>query len=136
MADKKLRALLVFHNPEDARYKRILKYGFWHVFAALEVEPTHEGNERMWITVDGVDMQFATQVVAPASYDLAGWYREQGLTVLETYRGAEPDLRWFVLANCVGLVKRLANLHAPFWVITPYQLFRYISAREKKRSIS
>lgn len=115
------RALVVFHDPEGARWQWLLKPGFRHVFCVIEAK----GN---WIMVDARDgvpvIEYLTR-----DFDLAGFYREHGLTVIETEQRTEPQRTPFVVNNCVGLVKAVLAIRAPLaW--TPYQLFRHLRKRQ------
>jgi hypothetical protein len=59
--------------------------------------------------------------------ELAAWYRDYGLLVVETHIRPAPlrpaPIRPF---TCVEMVKRVLGLHAP-WVLTPWQLYRLLT---------
>ena len=65
------------------------------------------------------------EIVCPAEYDLAGFYRDKGFTVVETEQGGSVPLTPFVPYNCVGLVRSVLAIDAP-WVITPWQLYKHL----------
>lgn len=112
-----MRALAVFHDHGCHVFDPLLKRGFRHVFVALQ-------NSDYWIRVDAMSGVPEVQVLAAADYDLTGFYlATEGFTVLELETGSVPPLGPFVLANCVGCVKVLLGIRAPF-AITPYQLYR------------
>lgn len=114
-------ALVVFCDATDLPWLRLLKPGFRHVFVALADGPH-------WITLDPLSphTEVAVQPV-PAGFDLAGWFREQGLVVVEAavargHRRPAP----FGPFTCVEAVKRVLGLHAPF-ILTPFQLYRRLT---------
>lgn len=114
-------ALVVFHDHGAFWFSKRLRWGFRHVFVVIR-------SNGYWVMLDGRDGVPVLQVVAGADYDLAGFYRrEHGFTVLQV---AAPRLRPhspLMLGTCVGAVKRMLGLRAP-WVLTPYQLFRYLKS--------
>lgn len=65
------------------------------------------------------------EIVAPADYDLATFYRSRGYAVIETKQRGRVPLALFVPANCVGAVRGILAIDAPL-VITPYQLFKHL----------
>jgi hypothetical protein len=119
-----LRAWAVFSGRTDLAWLRLLKPGFRHCFLALN-------DGRHWLTLDPLATftELAVQPV-PAEFDLAGWYRDQGLTVIEAtvIRGhARPaPLAPF---SCVEAIKRALGIHDR-WVITPFQLYRHLRRRQ------
>ncbi len=111
-----MKAVAVFHDHGDNRF---LKPGYRHCFVAVQ-----SGNA--WIRIDTLAGRLVIEVVAPAAYDLAKFYRAEGYTVVET---EQRSLSWawpLALATCVGLVKAVLGLNAPL-VVTPYQLYRRIA---------
>jgi len=112
-----LKALAVFLDPENARYKWLLKPGFRHVFACL-----NDGT--YWTMFDPRDGRPVVQTVEAADYDLRGFFEAQGYTVIETEQG-EPIGSLFAVANCVGFVKALLCIRS--FAQTPYQLYRYLA---------
>lgn len=113
-------ALVVFSGQTELRLLRFLRRGFRHCFAAFR-----DGDR--WLTFDPLShrTEIRTQTV-PADFDLAAYYRAQGLTVLPVRLPPVParaaPLRPF---TCVEATKRALGLHAP-WVFTPWQLYRYL----------
>lgn len=113
--------LLVFCHDTDLPWLRWLRPGFRHVFAAL---PVTGG----WITLDPLSTRLELAFhPLPADSDLAGWFRRHGHIVLST--ATRPPATAIpvplALLTCVGMVKRLLGLHAPF-VLTPWQLYRHL----------
>ncbi len=115
-----MKVLAVFHDHGNHVLDRWLKPGFRHCFCAVRTE-------NFWIRVDGQMGPPVIQVVAPGDYDLAGFYRAEGFTVVETeQRNHRAGL--FVVANCVGIVKRVLAISAPF-VVTPWQLYKKLTSQ-------
>jgi hypothetical protein len=114
-----LKALVCFHDPAGARLPWLLKRGFRHCFACV-LDGEH------WLLVDGANGVPLVKLLQQADFDLAQFYREEGYTVVETAQGAQPIRCPFSLANCVGLVKAVLAIRAPF-TFTPWQLYRHIT---------
>lgn len=118
-------ALVVFMGSSDLKRLRLLRRGFRHCFVAVF---TAGG----WVICDPLSHQTDLGIVHGFSADeLAGWYRNSGLRVIETRVRAAPrrpaPLRPY---TCVEAVKRVLGLHAP-WVVTPWQLYRLLSRRPR-----
>lgn len=114
-----MRALVVWHGHGSHLLDRFLKLGFKHCFVAVETDG-------YWITLDGRAGLAVVEIACEAACDLAAFYRGEGFTVVETEQRARVPLTIFVPYNCVGLVKAVLAIGAP-WVITPYQLYRYLT---------
>lgn len=117
------RAVVVFADRADWRPLRLLKPGFRHCFTALS-------GEGAWVIYE--PMLHRTQVtvhVAAGEVDLARWYRDQGLAVVES-AVAEPVRRVLPVRpyTCVEAVKRVLGLRAP-WTFTPWQLYRLLQEK-------
>lgn len=118
------RALVVFSGRTDLLWVRWLRPGFRHCFVALN-------DGRHWVTVDPLSTRVEVTVQpVPADFDLAAWYRAQGLTVVET-RAASPE-RPAPLAiwTCVEAVKRTIGL-CDRRVLTPWQLYKRLRHSER-----
>lgn len=116
-------ALVVFCDGTELPWLRLLKPGFRHVFVALRDGPH-------WVTLDPLSphTELAVQPVEPG-FDLAGWFRARGLTVVEApVRRGHRNPAPLALFTCVEAVKRVLGLHAPF-VLTPFQLYRRLTSR-------
>jgi hypothetical protein len=119
------RALVVFSGHARLWWLRALRPGFRHCFVVL-------GSPAGWVSVD--PLAHCTDVaVLPVdgAYDMAGWLRGRGYTVVETRLRPVPltPAPWRP-ATCVETVKRILGVRAG-WVLTPWQLFRFLVAEEK-----
>ena len=115
-------ALVVFAGSTSLKWLRWLTPGYRHCFVAI-------AQRDVWIICD--PLSHRTDLIAICGHtrqDLAAWYRQRGLTVVETHVRSAPKrpapIRPF---TCVEAVKRILGIHAP-WVLTPWQLYRYLSA--------
>lgn len=114
------RAYVVFCGDTHLAWLRLLRPGFRHCFLAVN-------DGRHWITLDPLSTytELAVQPV-PASFDLAGWYRAAGRTVLpariDRARRRPAPLAPF---TCVEAVKRALGIHDR-WLLTPFQLYRHL----------
>ena len=61
----------------------------------------------------------------PATFDLAGFYREQGFTVVETRRRRRIRPAPLLPATCVETAKRVLGI-ASWRVLTPRQLHNFL----------
>jgi hypothetical protein len=115
------RALLVFSGRTGVAWLRWLRSGFRHCFVAVD-----DGLE--WLTVDPLLHRLEVRASGlPSGFDLAGEYRQMGLTVAEVIPAPVPLRRAPLgLFTCVETAKRLLGIRAP-WVITPWQLYRLVS---------
>lgn len=113
-------ALAVFHGHGNHALSRFLKPGFRHCFVAVLAGG-------YWIVVDGRMGTPELAVVASAGFDLAGFYRAEGFTVVETRVRRRSPATPLMLATCVGAAKRLLGLRAP-GLVTPWQLYRHLTA--------
>lgn len=114
-----MKALVVFYDPDETRLKWLLKPGFRHVFCVLD-----DGEQ--WVIFDARDGRPYVKVLQASTYDLTSFYKDQGYTVVETEMGDKPLTAPLAFANCVGLVKAMCAIKAPF-VYSPYQLFRHLT---------
>ncbi|CAA7627411.1 hypothetical protein [Magnetospirillum sp. SS-4] len=115
------RALVVFSDRADLVWLRLLRRGFRHCFLVL-------GSSGGWVSLNAMAHRVEVAVLpVAADFDLAGWYRTRGLTVVETAPVLPPrrplPLRPF---TCVEMVKRSLGI-ADGGIFTPWQLFRYFS---------
>ena len=120
------RALVVFHGHAAGFLARLCASGFGHCFVAID-------DGRYWIIVDGRAGVPEVRVVAGNDYDLADFYREKGLLVVETETANRAPRQPLMLGTCVGAAKRLLGLGAPR-VLTPRQLYRHLT-RESARFV-
>ena len=107
--------LVVFHDHGCHILDPLLEKGFRHCFAAVQTGD-------YWVTIDGKAGIPSVDVVCAKSYDLKSFYDSHGFTVTEVGEG-QPLTLPLVLSNCVGMVKSVLGIRAPF-AVTPYQLYR------------
>ncbi|CCG41975.1 hypothetical protein [Magnetospirillum molischianum] len=120
------KALVVFSGQAELHWLRLLRPGFRHCFVVL-------GAAEGWISMNPMAHRTDLTVLpVPADFDLVGWYRARGLTVLETVLRQPPRRQapWRPY-SCVEAVKRILGIHDGF-VLTPWQLFRFIEDEGKK----
>lgn len=119
-------ALVVFSGQADLVWLRLLRPGFRHCFVVL-------GTPGGWVSLNPMAHRTdLTVLTVPFGFDLADWYRAQGLTVVETVSRLPPrrSAPWRPF-TCVEAVKRVLGIHDGF-VLTPWQLFRHIEKTGKK----
>lgn len=114
-------ALVVFAGETTLWRLRFLRPKFRHCFVAIH-------HNQHWVICDPLSHRTDLLIIGEysAAY-LAQWYRNHGLTVVETQVRAAP-LRLAPLGpfTCVEAVKRVLGIHAR-WVITPWQLYRFLA---------
>jgi len=122
-----VKALTVFHGEGTNRLaSRWLKPGFRHVFVAVCLEDPAAPAHSCWLRLDWQTGEVAVELVAGATFDLAGHYRDAGFTVVETEtRDGEQGWCPLDVISCVGLAKMILGIRAPF-VLTPFSLFRWL----------
>ena len=115
------RAIVVFKNTAGLRQHwlaPLLKDGFRHCGVAVEAGD-------YWVFVDPNPDCIRFQVPALKNYDLAGYFKNQGFSVVElNTTGAEVRVP-LVVSNCVGVVKTVLGIRK-FSIITPHQLYKYL----------
>ena len=124
------RALVVFSGRTGMRCLRWLKPGYRHCFVAVD-----DGIE--WLTVDPLLHRLEIRASGlPSSFDLAAAYRGMSLDVIEIVPAAVPLRRAPLgLFTCVETAKRVLGIRAR-WVLTPWQLQRWLRTRALPRSAS
>ncbi|MBK1668410.1 hypothetical protein CKO28_10220 [Rhodovibrio sodomensis] len=118
-------AVVAFSGRADLWWLPLLKPGFRHCLVAL----AQPGGG--WILLD--PMAHATRVaIVSGGADPLDWFLAHGLLPVPV-RPAPPARRAAPWApfTCVEAVKRALGLRARF-VLTPWQLFRYLTRSEKK----
>jgi len=117
-----MRALVVFFDPEGARWEWALKVGFRHVFCVID-------DGEYWIMVDGRDGRPVVEVFGTSDYDMKAFYEgTPGYNVIEIERPDRPLRSPIVTVNCVGLIKAHLCIRAP-WAVTPWQLYQYLERK-------
>lgn len=114
-----MKALVIFSDAGVHWAAPMLKQGFRHVAVAVL-------NEGYWIGIDPVMGVPDIRVIAGPDHDLAGQYRDEGFTVVETNIRNNAGPFPFALANCVGAVKAVLGINAPL-IWTPLQLYRHLT---------
>lgn len=119
------RALVVFGGEPALWWLRLLPRGFRHCFVVL-------GSPSGWLVMDPLSHQTQLSPLGvEAGFDLAGWYRAHGLTVVEVpLRPAARRAAPWRPFTCVEAVKRVLGVHAG-GVFTPRQLYRHLLERNK-----
>jgi len=118
-----MRALVAFSGRTDLRWLRWLRPGFRHCFVALN-------DGRHWVTLDPLSTRIeGTVQPVSADFDLAGWYRAQGLMVVETRAAAPAGPAPLAIWTCVEAAKRTIGLRDRR-VLTPWQLYKRLKQRE------
>jgi hypothetical protein len=81
-----------------------------------------------WIICDPLCHQIDLLIInKSAAADLGQWYRDHGLSVIETsVRAAPLQVAPLRPLTCVEAVKRVLGIHARS-VNTPWQLYRYLA---------
>lgn len=121
------KAWVVFDGRADIWWLRLLKPGFRHCFVVLDGFVVPQDGRR-WVVVDPVSPFTDVAVLdLPAGYDLPGWFRAMGMTVVAAplRRDATRPAPWAPF-TCVEAVKRVLGLHAAL-VLTPWQLYRRLT---------
>ena len=124
-----MKAIVVFHGDGQTGNEQVegmathplspfLKAGFRHCFVCLL-------SGECWVKFDGAGGVPSVAAIADATFDLAGFFRRAGLTVIGTEQCASPQRTLFVMNNCVGLVKAALCIRAPF-VWSPWQLYKHL----------
>ena len=115
-------ALVVFVGEAGLKWLKLLRPGFRHCFVLVY-------RQGCWVIYDPLSHRTNLAVISgPTMEQLAGWYKENGLRVIQTTVRRAPlrsaPLRPF---TCVEAVKRVLGIRAP-WISTPWQLYRYLQA--------
>ena len=113
-------AVVVFTNTGEHPLAPLLKPGFRHCFVVVR------DTKGPWILVDPADGVPRLSMIGLEDFDVASFYRDMGLTAVETGCANRPFLFPFTVANCVGVVKAMIGLRAPL-VVTPYALYRRLT---------
>lgn len=124
------RALVVFSDQTALWWLHFLKRGFRHCFVAVPVAG-------YWVVCDPLSHRTDLSLIdRTGTVDLARWYRQQGLTVIETPLLDPPKkpAPWRPM-TCVEAVKRVLGLRAPA-VFTPWQLYRFLAADDRREERS
>ena len=116
-----MNALVVFTDADGHPLCRFLHPGFRHCFVCLL-------SNRLWLLVDGVNGIPVVRYLTTEDFDLAGFWRDQGFVVVETYQRSMPVTAPLTWRNCVGLVKSVLSIRS--WSLTPYSLYKHLTRSE------
>jgi len=109
-----LRALVVFREGNHP-LAFLMKKGFRHCFVCVE-------NNGLWIKIDFCSGIPSVKYLTESDFDLAGYYRGNGVTVVETSRRESAVTCPVAVRNCVGMVKQILCINN--MAITPYGLYK------------
>jgi hypothetical protein len=128
--DEPQQVWIAFGGEADQAWLRPLRAGFRHCFAALR-------DAAGWTVVEPLSGRLLVlRVPVDHAYDLPGFYRRAGLTVVGPFApGPARALRLPALLpfTCVGLCRALLGAGAPF-ALTPFGLFRrLVKIRQENR---
>ncbi len=127
-ADAAQRAFIAFGGGADQPWLRPLRRGFRHCFAALE-------DAAGWTVLDPLSGRLVVaRLDLPRGFDLPGFYRRAGLTVLGPFLPGGPRrslLPPLALFSCVALCRAVLGAGAPF-AVTPFGLFRALTRSQAK----
>lgn len=113
-------AVVVFSGVGEHPLAPLLKPGFRHCFVVVR------DGKGPWILVDPAVGVPRLSVIGLEDFDVAAFYRDTGMTVVETRRADVPHCLPLTISNCVGIVKAVIGLRAPL-VLTPYALYRRLT---------
>ncbi len=115
---------LAFGGVADQAWLRLLRPGFRHCFAALQ-------DDEGWTVIEPLSGRLmVARLGAAASFDLPGFYRRAGLSVLGPFRPAPPQARLMPsFLTCVGVCRALLGAGAPR-ALTPHGLFRALGGKK------
>lgn len=128
LTEEAVVALVVFTGMTGIRWLKPLRAGFRHCFVVV-----FQGDTA--IVCDPLSNQMLLGSVRPATPPVVtDWYCERGFTVVAT-QICEVPRRGALLQplTCVEIVKRVLGIRAPF-VLTPWQLYRHLSALAPRRT--
>jgi hypothetical protein len=121
-------ALVVFVDHTECAWLRTLKRGFRHCFVVIR-------DESCWLICDSLKDRIKLSLLhLPRSFDLAGFYADQGHHVLVGQTAEDLPRDWLTFAplTCVSVAKRVLGIRAA-WVLTPWQLFAHLSSERPLR---
>nr|WP_305123255.1 hypothetical protein [Roseomonas sp. GC11] len=133
LAEGAQRVWIGFGGRADRLWMRLLRPGFRHCFAAIE-------DERGWTVVEPLSgrLLVARPDLVPG-FDLPGFYRRAGLTVLGPFDPGPPVCSWLpdmIPLSCVSICRSLLGAGAPV-ALTPHGFYRKLEkmADDRKKVI-
>lgn len=132
LAGEEQQVWIGFGGQADQLWLRLLRPGFRHCFAALH-------DSRGWTLVEPLSGRLlVTRTGLAASFDLPGFYRRAGLSVVGPFRPGPPVARgWrpeISLYSCVQVCRALLGEGAPR-ALTPHGLYRALVNESLNRKI-
>jgi hypothetical protein len=98
----------------------LLKKGFRHCLCVVRAD-------RYWVMIDAEMGLPKVSVIASVEFDIEEFYRDEDINFIGVSFGKRIN-RPVLLNNCVGMVKVMIGINAPF-AVTPYQLFKYLGGK-------
>lgn len=111
-----MKAIVVFCDTTH-RLAWFLKPGFRHCFVCVV-------SNGLWIQIDARYGVPYVKYLTTADFDLGGYFRDLGCTVIETEQRQHAGRFPLVVRSCTGLVAAMLCLKS--WALTPYQLYKYL----------
>lgn len=125
-------AVISFSKDSDVGFlKRLFRNGYKHCAIHLLI------NGR-WISIDPLLSGLKIIVHdARTSFDMASHLRREGHDVLtlETINNHNDRRLRLGVFTCVEVIKRILNI-SKFFIVTPDQLFRYLSQNHQEKGVS
>ena len=120
-----LSAYIAFSGETELKWLHLLKKGYRHCFVVLEFEES-------WCCIDPLSTYCDIQMVLKKHVsDLPLWLNFQGHDVCRVMLGKKSlTVRHFGILSCVSVVKRVLGIQK-WWILTPWQLRRYIHSYYK-----
>lgn len=118
------RAVVIFEDNNDHPLGTLLKRGYRHVWCAIT-----DDRGLYWVSHNLRLTKYSVEVQAAADFDLAAYYRDQGLEVVELTVPHRRMPGWITASSCVGVVKQLLGLRS--FALTPWQLYRHLANMEQ-----
>lgn len=115
-----MKALVIFCDDDSHPLSFMLRKGFRHCFVCLE-------DNGLWFLLDGGPGVPRIKYLTTSDFDLIKFYRDQGMTVIETSQRDKPVLSPFILRNCTGMVKAVLCIRS--LSVTPYQLYQFLRSK-------
>lgn len=112
-----MRAVVVFCDT-TYRFAWLFKPGFRHCFVCVAAHG-------LWIKVEARHGIPDIKYLTTDDFDLARYFRNQGLAVVETEQRQRAVRFPLVARTCSGFVKAMLCIDA-WWVFTPHQLYEYL----------
>ena len=123
-----MRAIVLYRDSRPGLLPRLfLKPGFRHCAVLID-------DGEYWVAFDHGRGQPLIRVVADAEQDVAAHYRAQPDYEVQEVEFDWRDVRYRASGphSCVTSIKSMLGIRA-FWVLTPYQLYRWLEKNHARR---